>query len=153
MLFQEKRLGFSVDPDQVDQNERTTMSEFDLCVDSDPMSAGPNAEDTHLNSVPSQSFHLDPTSPSGTPARERTHRCQHPGCDKAYDRASRADDCSNKHLGITPYQCTGRCGKTDWYVISSDHIRQLSSNLSCSVKQFRTKNQLRSHEKVPCVGW
>jgi hypothetical protein len=35
-------------------------------------------------------------------------------CGTRYDRMGRARDCRNQDLGLTPYQCGGRCGDMEW---------------------------------------
>jgi hypothetical protein len=44
----------------------------------------------------------------------RQYKCGH--CGKLHDRQSRAEDCRNMDLGIRPYRCLGKCGKTLWFV-------------------------------------
>jgi hypothetical protein len=44
-------------------------------------------------------------------------------CRRAHDRASRARDCANQDLGLTPYQCRGACGDTNWSVLTFKPIQ------------------------------
>lgn len=51
------------------------------------------------------------TSGSNTGRRKR-YKCAI--CNRSYDRDQRARDCANKDLGLTPYVCGNRCGRTNW---------------------------------------
>ncbi|KIM27612.1 hypothetical protein M408DRAFT_167835 [Serendipita vermifera MAFF 305830] len=50
------------------------------------------------------------TSGSNTGRRKR-YKCAI--CNRSYDRDQRARDCANKDLGLTPYVCGNRCGRTN----------------------------------------
>ena len=51
------------------------------------------------------------------PQGRRAFSCQF--CGKTHDRLSRARDCANQDVGLTPYRCGGGCGNTNWYVVIS----------------------------------
>jgi hypothetical protein len=55
--------------------------------------------------------------PHGIPAPAGGHRFECEDCHKIFDRASRLDSCRNRHLGIKPWQCGGRCEDPTWFVI------------------------------------
>ena len=46
--------------------------------------------------------------------RNKIHQCI--VCGTQFDRFSRARDCKNKDLGLTPHACGGRCWRVNWYV-------------------------------------
>jgi hypothetical protein len=53
----------------------------------------------------------------GAPARAGRKRFECEDCHKTFDRPSRLDNCRNRHLGIKPWQCGGRCQDPTWFVI------------------------------------
>jgi hypothetical protein len=53
-----------------------------------------------------------PSTSSASSRYEKTHACTY--CGTAYDRSTRARDCRNMDLGMTPHRCLGRCGKPGW---------------------------------------
>jgi hypothetical protein len=53
----------------------------------------------------------------GIPAAAGGHRFECEDCHKVFDRPSRLDNCRNRHLGIKPWQCEGRCEDSTWFVI------------------------------------
>jgi len=51
---------------------------------------------------------------SSHPQGRRVFACSF--CRKPYDRISRARDCENQDLGLTPHRCGGGCGNINWFV-------------------------------------
>ena len=46
-------------------------------------------------------------------SRRYKHACLN--CGRTFDRHSRARDCQNMDLGLTPHRCRGRCNSDAWY--------------------------------------
>ena len=92
---------------------------------SDP-SAAPNAlqancqlaEDYMFSSepIPSKVHHAIPSFSQVTPATQSSivHRLQCEMCGKRFDRSTRVEKCRNRHQGIKPFECRGRCGAFGW---------------------------------------
>ena len=51
------------------------------------------------------------------------HDCVCTHCGKEFDRHTRARDCRNRDLGLTPHKCLGRCGVVGWLAKSSSCVR------------------------------
>ena len=58
----------------------------------------------------------------GTPGVGGSHPFECEDCHRTFDRLSRLDNCLNRHRGIKPYKCGGRCDDQDWFVSSGFFI-------------------------------
>lgn len=67
---------------------------------------GPNQPALHPAASPV------PSTSAASSSYEKTHICTY--CGTAFDRFTRARDCRNMDLGLTPHACLGRCGKPGW---------------------------------------
>lgn len=62
---------------------------------------------------------------SPTPSQGNKLRCEI--CYKRFDRATRTENCRNRHLGHKPYRCQGRCGALRWYVLKKNRCNTVKT--------------------------
>jgi hypothetical protein len=65
-----------------------------------------------IQPTPHQSTSSIPSTSAARSSYEKNHICTY--CGTAFDRSTRARDCRNMDLGLTPHQCLGRCGMPGW---------------------------------------
>lgn len=80
-------------------------------VDGDPAGVSINARDSNQTVILSTVPEGPPPSIAST-SYEKNHVCTY--CGIAFDRYTRARDCRNMDLGLTPHHCLGQCGIIGW---------------------------------------
>jgi len=80
----------------------------------DSSGTAPHESPSHPSSVP-------PSAPNLGTSYADNRVCTY--CGKIVDRPTRARDCRNRHLGLTPHKCQGRCGVVGWSAKSSHCVK------------------------------
>ncbi|KIM25529.1 hypothetical protein M408DRAFT_26084 [Serendipita vermifera MAFF 305830] len=97
----------------------TLLDRPKTCIDPQLLFTSPNltpAASTTANptSIPPPAAPAWPTpTPQAQtpPSRSRKFRCSM--CPRTFDRASRVEDCHNRHLDCKPHKCLGRCANVE----------------------------------------
>jgi hypothetical protein len=76
-------------------------------------------------------------------------------CRRVYDRATRARDCANQDLGLTPYQCKGACGDVNWSVPVFRLLQKYLLTCDDSPVAYSSEECWRRHlaPSVQCPRW
>ena len=78
-------------------------------------------------------------------------------CGKIFDRPTRARDCRNRDLGLTPHKCLGMCGVVGWSATSSPCVRYvLNPQYTSSTASYASEAVLLEHinlREMRCPWW
>jgi hypothetical protein len=117
--FAENLDGVFLEDDQTDDSSRY-FNQYPPPVDTWEMDhtasflvVDPPVGPSSLAPVGPQPPPLPPPSTSTTSSHnQKLYNCTH--CGRWFDRYSRARDCRNMDLGMTPHLCLGKCGIAGW---------------------------------------
>jgi hypothetical protein len=109
----------------VDQSAQldANVNSFSSACPQDPPS---NSGQVRLQTNSSVALATNTASTSVPRRRARRKRFECEDCHKTFDRINRVDNCRNRHLGIKPWQCAGRCHDPTWFVIPTSYLRRFT---------------------------
>jgi len=118
--FAEEMAGVFFEDDQADNSSRyfnqypPPMEAWETDYTTDAIAIGSSIGPSNpLASAGPQLPPLPPPSTSMTnPPSQKLYNCTY--CGTFFDRYSRARDCRNMDLGLTPHHCLGKCGTVGW---------------------------------------